>query len=511
MQFPDGPYYAWHIIASFENNTMLPPELSKHTNHFGQLDLLGKEITSQTVEPLLSLVQQKKVRNLYISPFVPDIYNDETHWRDLNDQIYCHPYTHGCGVMGFNLEKSIAYFKKLDQYILNYRRQRKIDDKALPYPPVIFESYSDMADAIKNMILTGTPDGSQKQPPAVSPSRRGVDPSLLCWIENVLQKVPETPSVLEKVTGLIGTYYIPGYPEFPDWLAPEPGNWSLLGDLPNLQVLFMPKVMIDSYDFLLKCSSLERVGLSHTNLSDSHVLENLPNVTYLDLPAAEFDDFSFLLKCRSLEIVDLSHTNFRDCSILAKMPELKRVLLPAERQLLHMELLAPLPIQVKPDPKYVRGKDIPPFELIEPQPAEPWDTKPPYTVLHIDCDGETFEGPEITEKVVKKLMKDIQKGCIDDLYLSLEYWGEDEILLLTGFGGDGAGLYFDDQEQPVFYTLYDPEIPWDSEDNDEDYNEERGKPATRNLKLAAECAAYFIKTGKLYPGAYWAKYYRPEL
>ena len=192
------------------------------------------------------------------------------------------------------------------------------------------------------------------------------------------------------------------------------------------------------------------------------------------------------------------------------MPELKRVLLPAERQLLHMELLAPLPMQVKPDPKCVRGKDIPPFELIEPYPAEPWDTKPPYTVLHIDCDGETFEGLEITEKTVKKLMADIEKGKADDIYLSLEYWGEDENLLLIGFGKDGASLYFEDQEQPVFYTLYDPEIPWDSEDNDDEYDEERGKPATKNLKLAAECAAYFIKTGKLYPGAYWAKYYKPE-
>ncbi len=509
MQILDGPYYAWHICASFENNTKLPPELDRRTDHFGQLDLLGKEITPQTVELLLSLVQQKRVRNLYISPFVPDLYNDETHWRELNDQIYYHTYTHGCGVMGFNQEKSTVYFKKLDQYILNYHRQLKIDDKALPHPPMIFESYSDMADAIRNMILTGTPDGSQKQPPAVSPSRRGVDPSLLYWIENVLQKPLETPADLEKVTGLIGNYYVPGYPKFPDWLASEPGNWSLLGDLPNLQVLFMPKVNIESYDFLLKCSSLQRVGLSHTNLSDSHVLENLPNATYLDLPAAEFDDFSFLLKCRSLEIVDLSRTNFRDCSVLAEMPELKRVLLPAERQLIHLELLDPLPIQVKPDPKYVRGKDIPPFELIEPYPAGPWDAKPPYTVLHIDCGGETFEGREITEKVVQKLMKDIQNGSIDELYLSLEYWGEDEILLLTGFGDDGVSLYFDDQEQPVFYTLYDPEIPWDSED-EEDYDEEDGKPATKNLKLAAECAAYFIKTGKLYPGAYWAKYYKPK-
>jgi hypothetical protein len=26
--------------------------------------------------------------------------------------------------------------------------------------------------------------------------------------------------------------------------------------------------------------------------------------------------------------------------------------------------------------------------------------------------------------------------------------------------------------------------------------------------LAADCLAYYIKTGGLYPGAYWAKYYK---
>ncbi len=407
---------------------------------------------------------------------------------------------------GFNQEKSIALFKKLDQNILNRRPRLTADSKLLSHPPVIFESYGDMANAIGNMILTGTLDGSRQQPPAVSISRQGVDPGLLYWIENVLQKNLETPADLEKVTGLIGTFYVPGYPEFPNWLAPEPGNWSLLGDLPNLQVLFMPKVNIENFDFLLGCSHLERVGLSNTNLSDAHVLENLSNVTYLDLPASDFDDFSFLLKCRSLEILDLSRTNFRDCSILTKMPELKRVLLPAERQLLHMELLAPLPIQVKSDPKRVRGKDVPPFELIAPYPAEPWDMEPPYTVLHVNYGSKTFEGREITEKVVKRLVKDIQEGCADELYLSLEYWGEDENLILIGFGEDGASLYFEDQEQPIYYTLYDPKIPWGSKR--ENYEEEKGSPTTRDLNLAAECAAYFIKTGKLYPGAHWAKYYK---
>ncbi len=92
MQFPDGPYYAWHIRASFENNVKLPLELKKHTNHFNNMDLLGKEITPQTVDLLLSYVRQKKAGSIYISPFVPDAQNDEALYHELNRQAYCHMY-----------------------------------------------------------------------------------------------------------------------------------------------------------------------------------------------------------------------------------------------------------------------------------------------------------------------------------------------------------------------------------------------------------------------------------
>lgn len=502
LSFPDTPYYAWQICASFENNVKLPPDLKPHTNHYGQLKLLGKAITPRTVEALLSLLLQKKVRTLYISPFAPTE-DDEALRRELDARIFGETYTHGCGVMGFNREKSIACLRRLDASSLNLRRTKAAGDAPLSYPPVVFDSYQEMAEAAKNMILTGSIDGNQGLPPAVSDTRRGVDPGLLYWIENVTRSVPKAPEDLAKVTGLIANYYLPAYPIFPDWLAPEPGNWSLLGELPNLIALFMPKVTPDSFDFLLNCPSLERLGLAQTALSDPDVLKNLPRITYLDLPAADFDDFSFLLGCRSLEILDLSRTNFRDCSILTWMPELKRVLLPAERQLIRRELLDPLPIQVKPDPKRVRGQDIPPYELIPPRSAEPPDTHPPYKVLHIEGGGRSCEGRGITEKVVKDLLKDIQKGEIpDELYLSLEYWGEDENLILA-MGEDGVELFFEDQEQPVYYALYDPENPCDSAKNDL-YR----RPATKNRQLAADCAAYFIKTGELYPGASWAKYYK---
>ena len=225
----------------------------------------------------------------------------------------------------------------------------------------------------------------------------------------------------------------------------------------------MPKLALDNYDFLLHCPNLENVGLSLTNLSDAHVLENLPNATNLSLPAVEFDDFSFLLNCHRLEILDLSQTNFRDCSILTKLPELKMVELPAERQLLHLEKLEPLPVQVKTNPSRVRGEGILSYDVIKPCLVEPWSIAPPYKVLYIDIDDEkTWEGRKITQKVVEKLIEKIKNKKIHELMLSLEYWGEDEYMTLSIFR-KGVLLSFTDDQKKLCYILYDPTHPVDWE------------------------------------------------
>lgn len=511
MKIPDAPYYAWYICVGFACNAKLPPELRAQPNPYGVKEFTGREITPHILELLISQVRKGMVEHLYISPFVPVSLYDDPRRIELMHQLHDVGFTHGCGAAGMNQEQSTAVFIRLNERIFNQHVPLKADDRKLSQPPVLFESYKDMAEAVEHMLLTGCFDGTGEQPPAVSASRRGVDPGLLFWIENIYGMVPERMEDLAEVTGLDSRYYVPGYPKFPDWLAPEPGNWSLLGDLPNLEVLFMPELCLENYDFLRSCRKLERVGLSLTNLSDSHALENLSGVTFLTLPPADFDDFSFLIKCRSLEIVDLSQTNFRDCAVLAQMPELKRALLPAERQLLHRELLDSLPIQVKTDPRCVRGEGFPSYDLLEPHRIEPWDKTPPYTVLHIDFNEEehTWEGREITQKVVEKLIQKIQKRKLDELRLSLEYWGEDECMTLT-VAGKGVCVDFYDEEQRINFCLFDPNHPVDwnrvPQVGDQDA-EDFGEYATDNLALAADCAAYFIKTGKLYPGAYWAKYY----
>lgn len=511
MNIPNAPYYAWYLCVGFACSAKLPPELRAVPNPFGLKEFTGGEITPHIIELLISQVRMGMVEHLYISPFVPAIRYDDPDRIELMHQLHDAGFTHGCGAAGMNQEQSAAVFIQLNERIFNQHIPVKADDRKLIQPPVVFESYNEMAEAVLHMLLTGRLDGTGAQPPAVSASRRGVDPGLLYWIENLYGMVPACMEDLAVVTGLNSEYYVRGYPVFPDWLAPEPGNWSLLGELSNLEVLFMPKVRLENYDFLKKCVKLERAGLSLTNLSDSHALENLSNVTFLDLPSVDFDDFSFLLKCRSLEIVNLSQTNFRDCAILAQMPELKRVLLPAERQLLHRELLAPLPVQVKSDPRCARGEGFPSYELLEPHSVEPWDIAPPYTVLYIDMDDQEkiWRGREITQKVVEKLIKKIHKRKLDELYLSLEYWGEEENMTLT-MSGEGVCVACYEEEQQINYCLFDPKHPVDwgsvSQVSDQDADD-FGEYATDNFELAADCVAYFIKTGRRYPGAYWAKYY----
>ena len=501
--------YVYHIIASFQQCVKLPSVLRPLLGRYERLELSGGQITPAVLDALTAAIRQGKLHNLYLSPYWPEASGSER--TTLSFQWPQVRYTHGCGTLVFNRDRSAVYLNRLDEFTLN--RPVHLQSHTLPllHPPVVFESHEEMADAVHNFILTGSLDGTKKCPPPVSDTRRGVDPNLLFWIENSTGFPLQKPEELKKVTDLTANYYVPGcYPDFPDWLAPEQGNWSLLGELPNLHVLFMPKIQLENWEFLARCRRLERVSLENTNLSDPALLENMTEVTYLDLPPAEFKDFSFLERFSSVEILDLSWTDFRDCTILTRLPNLKRVLLPAERQLLHREVLDPLPLQVKTNPSRVRGQDIDPFELLPARPAAPPDRKPPYKVLHIDADDAQKEGAAITENYVKKLLEGIKKGKYETIYASLQPWGEDEYLELDIADG-WAVLTYTDNESDCAYCIYNPDCAGDPSYAPPEIGGQSPVPkqhAIEDLSLAADCLGWFIQYGTLYPGAHWAKYYQ---
>ncbi len=510
--FPDAPYYAQYLCVSFQQQIKIAPELLPYVDsYYRMLQLSGKQITPELIELLLSAIRRGEVYNLYLSPFLSssETTNNNERFRMIDQWSY-DTYTHGCGAVIFNQEKSIAFMKIIDEHAKNYIRRRQAGDILLAHPPVIFESPDELAAGIANLILTGSLEDGKEQPPAPSDSRVGVDPNLLYWMENIHQSVPEHLEELSKLNGLFANFFVPGYPKFPDWLASDPGNWSLLGELPNLKSLFFPELSLENYDFLLKCTKLQKLSLAKTNFHDVSVLKHLSHLTDLDLPPAEFSDFSFLLDFKELEILDVSQTNFRDCSLLAQIPSLKLVYLPAKRQLLHTECLEALPMQVKCDPTKVRGEEIDPFEIIEPGPVENWDLKPPYKVLYIDGGPKDLvEGLEITQDYIKALQKMIKKGNEKMIYISLSPYGEGDALQLDTAEG-WAALSYEEEESSVWYTLYNPKHAKDRELAPPEGGGQSPIPkmhATQDLELVANCVAYFIKTGKLYPGAYWAKYY----
>lgn len=506
-------YYAQYICAVPEQRAKPSKALKPFEGLHGMIELTGEQITPALVDALAQMVKNGNIYNLYLTPFPPaaaPACNDPLRHRMATQFIHAE-YTHGCGALIFNRERSVAFYRRLDQYILNKPVYLKTEDEPPAHPPLIFETPQAAGEALRNLILTGSPEGGAA--PAAEPSagQRGVDPSLLYWIGTSLGHIPQHEEELAQVQGLNASLYALGYPVFPGWLTPEPGNWSLLGDLPNLKSLFMPPLRLEDYSFFRRCSGLTRLDLSRTSLSDGAVLENLPNLTYLSLPASEFQDFSFLLHCPKLEILDLSRTNFRDCALLSQMPELKLVTLPARRQLLRLEVLDSLYLQAKTVEDRVRGEAVSPFELIEPGEAEEgWqDRKPPYKVLHIERNNKTREGAEITPDYVKGLVKQVRQGNEGELYLSLNPFGEEEFMEVDVAEG-WAALGYEDTEAGVWYTIYNPEYAGVEEDAPPLAGGQSPIPmmhAIQDLELAAVCVEYFIKQGKLYPGAHWAKYY----
>lgn len=512
-QETDIKCYAQYICAVPEQRIKLPKTLRPFVGLYNMIELTGDQITPALVDALVQMVKNGTMYNLYLTPFLPTAnpaYNDPSRYRMASQFVHTE-YTHGCGAVIFNQEKSIAFYRRLDQYLLNKPVYLQAGDESPAHPPCVFETPQAAGEALRNLILAGSLEKSTAPNPDPVAGQQKADPSLLYWLGASLGHIPQQPEELEQIRELDASRYALGYPVFPDWLIPEPGNWSLLGSLPNLESLFMPELRLEDYSFLLCCPSLTRLDLSNTNLRDGSVLKNLPKLTYLSLPASEFQDFSFLLDCPELEILDLSRTNFRDCALLAQMPRLKLVTLPARRQLLHMEVLERLYLQVKIKEDRVRGEGGSPFALMEPSAVEEgWqDRRPPYKVLYISQNGKTWEGAEITSDCVKKLVKKIARGDVGELYLSLNPYGEEDFMEVDVAKG-WAALSYEDTEARGWYAIYNAEYAGVEEDAPPLGGGQSPIPkmhAIQDLELAAVCVEYFIKQGKLYPGAPWAKYY----
>lgn len=348
------------------------------------------------------------------------------------------------------------------------------------------------------------------------------DPILLQWITGALGQKLEVPADLDCIISLEAESFQWGNPQIPSWLKLVPGDWSLIGALPNLKKLEFPNIPdigmrhsfsqsgptrfywsgIGSFSFLLKCRKLNYLDLSQTNFYESWYLENLSDLEYLALPSAELPDFSFFDRCGKLEVLDISRTNFHDCTLLARLPALKQVSLPLWGDLIHHEVLDRLTADVKirvPEPERVRPT---PYYLSKRKIRRGENG---FYAQAVAADGRRYCGTAITEELVQKLIRDMKAGNLHNLTVSADT--DMEGILFTAEIKDGwTALALQDFEEDVCY------LPHSSGEGDEPAPPRLGgqspvpkSHAVRSLTLAAYCVEYYIRSGKLSSKLTWER------
>ncbi len=133
-------------------------------------------------------------------------------------------------------------------------------------------------------------------------------PYLLCWIDLAMTPKHLTDiNQLKRIKRLAGKDFPVPHSDYTkqklapiqDFLKSRTGDWVMLEEMTNLQVLEFPA----------------------------------------RTPLGIIDDFSFLPKLKKLYRLDLRATSFTDCSLLSGLTQLKSLALPARKKLIHAEVL----------------------------------------------------------------------------------------------------------------------------------------------------------------------------
>lgn len=304
-------------------------------------------------------------------------------------------------------------------------------------------------------------------------------PYLLRWIDlSIAPKSLTVPYDLKKVKRLEGRKF-PGFVNggkknksslIEDFLTSGKKDWSLLGEMTNLQVLEFPSRM----------------------------------------PSGLIGDFSFLPKLTSLQRLDLKSTGFTDCSLLSGLNQLKYLILPARKKLLHGEVLDALSCSVSTDEPFYQEDTFPSYKILLPQECD-MPVSGGFAIRYLDYGRVNCTNGEITQAVVDKLIKKVRKGDVNSLCLSLDESGEEDFFTMdleNGWAAPMFNVWGEDGEAICFQPINDK---YNSVEEDAPVEIGGQSPVPKrfaldDLNLAAECVAYFAKTGKLYPGISWAEF-----
>ena len=305
------------------------------------------------------------------------------------------------------------------------------------------------------------------------------NPYLLCWIDLAMTPKRLTDiSQLRRIKRLADKDFPVPHSEYTekklapiqDFLRSRTGDWAMLEEMTNLQVLEFPK----------------------------------------RTPPGIIDDFSFLPKLKNLYRLDLRFTSFTDCSLLSELTQLKSLALPARKKLIHTEVLDTLSCKIYTDEPAYRDDGFPPYKVT---PAQEASAPSPgvFAARFLEYGRKCFVNDELTDDVLDELIALIRTEKIDSLLISLDENGEEDFFTMDiedGWAAPTFNIWNEDGEAVCFQPINE-KYPSVEEDAPVQIGGQSPVPkrfALDDLALAAECALYFARTGKLYPRIQWAEF-----
>lgn len=304
-------------------------------------------------------------------------------------------------------------------------------------------------------------------------------PYLLCWIDLAMTPKRLTDiSQLRRIKRLADKDFPVPHSEYTrqklapiqDFLQSRTGDWAMLEEMTNLQVLEFPK----------------------------------------RTPTGIIDDFSFLPKLKNLYRLHLQFTGFTDCSLLSGLTQLKSLALPARKKLIHTEVLDTLSCKISTDEPAYRDDDFPPYKVA---PAQ--DVSAPasggFAARCLEYGRKRFVNDELTDDVLEELAKLIRAGKINSLLLSLDENGEEDFFTMDVKDGWAAPMFniWNEDGNAVCFQPINEKYASVEEDAPVEIGGQSPVPkrfALDDLAVAAECAVYFARTGTLYPAIQWAEF-----
>lgn len=304
-------------------------------------------------------------------------------------------------------------------------------------------------------------------------------PYLLCWIDLAMTPKKLTDiGQLRRIKRLADKDFPVPHSEYTkqklapiqDFLQSRTGDWAMLGEMTNLQVLEFPK----------------------------------------RTPPGIIDDFSFLPKLKNLYRLDLEFTSFTDCSLLSGLTQLKSLALPARKKLIHTEVLDTLSCKIYTDEPTYRDDSFPQYKVVPAQEI-PVPASGTFAARLLEYGQNRFINDELTDDILENLFALIWTGQIDSLLISLDENGEEDFFTMDIEEGWAAPTFniWNENGDAVCFQPINEKYPSVEEDAPVQIGGQSPVPkrfALDDLALAAYCAIYFAKTGKLSPTVQWAEF-----